>query len=553
MEWRVVKTGIEMFDTLHAYGVGVVVACATGGPVELQDEGCSYQLSCPCTAVPQATIDLLDEVFQLPRADEVLRVGQSLSPRAAVPLAMANLDGLLAALFTRPDVVRCCSLAVLLHKQRFDTSIVERAIASVRSICTDWKRAAARDPSPGSSWLAHLLEGYDAGRPRQPLLRTNPRGDAITVTMPLDPSLGYASRRSLSDGWPAKKVNLTVRGTPFAALLAYVGAMRFLRGQPVAGNLIAYSIPIAATLTLHTGSARPLLWAYYEDEPEQALVLQGLDLVTGLDRGEGRWKALSYQVLQAQGKQQAISRWRGTLGLSSVERLSLHSGGHLLRYWQRLLRAPRKERPCEVHQLVEALVTSRREVWEAHLFEVSRAELAQTARQGRKDQLISLRLYSISEVQEVSAVMESSLPTPLSVVLEHRDGSMRFGHALRQLREQASWLAREILEDLESVRTRDQLVGALTRAMQACEVMDAKSPFMIIPSDRDLKALLDDVERFGAPTIAGLLRLLSTLHYPSAWKRPASPKARRGAPSSLNSMMWRRRLALKRLSPQDGK
>lgn len=90
---------------------------------------------------------------------------------------------------------------------------------------------------------------------------------------------------------------------------------------------------------------------------------------------------------------------------------------------------------------------------------------------------------------------------------------MRFGHALRQLKEHAASTVREVLDDLEAVQTRDQLVDVLTRAMQTCEVMDAKAPFLIVPSDPDLKMLLEDVERYGAHTIAGLLRLLSTLRY----------------------------------------
>jgi hypothetical protein len=122
-------------------------------------------------------------------------------------------------------------------------------------------------------------------------------------------------------------------------------------------------------------------------------------------------------------------------------------------------------------------------------------------------------LYSLLEVQEVFAIMESSHPTPLSAVLEHKDGTMRFGHALRQLRDQAPSSVHEILEDLESVQTCDCLMNILTRAMQTCEVVDAHSPFIIIPTDGDLKLLLDDVERYGASTIAALLRLLSTLRY----------------------------------------
>jgi hypothetical protein len=513
MDWRVIKMGTQMFDMLHAYGVGIVVACATNEPVVIEDEGYSYRLSSRCMTIPHTSIDLLDEVFRFPQPEEVLGVlqAQTQATRPPTPLAVANLDGLLAALFTRPDGAHCCSLSALLHKYRFDSSVIERGIASVRGICTKWKTLTVQKVPPASRWLDELLKDYNALRPCQPLPVKCSHDASITTALTLDPSLGYAARQPLSDGQVARKVNMTIHGTRFAALLAYIGAMRFLRAQPVAGSFIAYSVPVASMLELSVESVRPLLWPRDDDEPEQALVLQALDLVAKDSKGKGTWKALSYQVLQTLAKQQAISRSRGSLDLTWFGHLNHHAGEHLLQYWKWLFRTPQKERPYELHYLVEALVTSQRQAWEAHLFEVAQAELARMLEK-QDGQTRRLRLYSLHEIQEVSTAMESSLPTPLSTILERKEGTMRFGHALRQLREQAFSMAREILEDLESVRTRDQLMGALTRARETCEVMDAKSPFLIVPSDRDLQLLLEDVERYDAHTIASLLRLLSTLH-----------------------------------------
>lgn len=509
MEWRIIKMGTEMFDTLHAYGLGIVVAYATNEPVILQDEGVCYRLTSPCISVPQASIDLLDDVFRLPEPAEVRHLAQALAKTShlTIPLAVANLDGLLAALFTNPYVVRSCSLSALLHKQRFDPAIIERGIASIHDIIARWKTRMAQEAGVTSLWLDELLKDYDALCPCQPLPVAMNGEKSITVAMTLDPSLGYASRQPHSDGRVAKKVNMTLRGTRFAALLAYIGAMRFLRAQQVAGNLIAYSVPVASTLILHTESVRPLLWSC-ENESEEALVLQWLDLATNESQIEGQWKGLSYQVLQVQAKQ-AISRSRGALDLTWLNPLN----HQLLRYWKWLLRTPQRERPYEPHHLIVALVTSQRYEWEAHLFDVAQAELARRPRQDQNGHVDWLRLYSIHEIQEVSAAMESSVPTPLSTILARKEGTMHFGHALRQLKECASAIVREILEDLESVRTRDQLMDVLTHLLQTCEVMDAKSPFLIIPSDQDLKLLLEDEERYGAHTIAGLLRLLSTLRY----------------------------------------
>ncbi len=125
-----------------------------------------------------------------------------------------------------------------------------------------------------SHWLDELLKDYHALRPCQPLPVASSHDASITAALTLDPSLGYASRQPLSDGQVAKKVNMTIHGTCFASLLAYIGAMWFLRAQPVTGSFITYSVPIASMLELSVESACPLLWPRDDNEPEQALVLQ---------------------------------------------------------------------------------------------------------------------------------------------------------------------------------------------------------------------------------------------------------------------------------------
>lgn len=52
MRWRVIKMGVELFDALHAYGLGILVTYATGEPVCMQNEGNSYLLCSSCCAAP---------------------------------------------------------------------------------------------------------------------------------------------------------------------------------------------------------------------------------------------------------------------------------------------------------------------------------------------------------------------------------------------------------------------------------------------------------------------------------------------------------------------
>lgn len=235
MQWRVIKMGSDLFDILHTYGLGIVVASATQQPVTVQEEGCSYRLSSPRTTLPQVGPDLLDELLRMPSLEEVQNVSQEQHTRSEIPLGVANLDGLLAALFTRPYLERNCSIYALLDRHRLNPTALERGIAGVHDVCTKWKELTYQEFSAGSEWLDKMLRDYDAFRPGQPI-PGGKRGTDITAAMTLDPSLGYASRQPYSDGRINKKVNLTMLSPRFATLLAFLGAMRFLRAQPIAGD-----------------------------------------------------------------------------------------------------------------------------------------------------------------------------------------------------------------------------------------------------------------------------------------------------------------------------
>lgn len=90
---------------------------------------------------------------------------------------------------------------------------------------------------------------------------------------------------------------------------------------------IIFSTPAPSSFSLHAESARPLLRSRYNDGLEQALLLQALELVTDHSQDDKQWKALTYQVLLSQGKQQAISLSRGVLDLVRFEHLKHRLGG----------------------------------------------------------------------------------------------------------------------------------------------------------------------------------------------------------------------------------
>ena len=92
--------------------------------------------------------------------------------------------------------------------------------------------------------------------------------------------------------------------------------------------------------------------------------------------------------------------------------------------------------------------------------------------------------------------------------------SLRIPWALRLLKSSRSAAAREVLDALQPVQTCDQLIRVLHQLTEECALLAAKTDYVIIPSEEDLLILLDDVARYSASTIAGMLMLLSSLRYP---------------------------------------
>ncbi len=503
MEWVVIKMGLEMFDALHAYGLGIVLAHTSGLPVELTDDGCRYMLQDASARPLCAPLDALDAIFNLPSSEEMKSEGR-MGPTTA---AVANLDGLLAGVWTIPHYVRCCSVADLLQKQRFDPASVAKGIAKVREVCAKWKKLTRRETKSVGSWLTELLENYDPASPCIPLPAQVARAADITTTMTLDPSLSYASRRPLSDGQIGKKTNVTIRGTRFAPLLAYIGAARFLRSQHVLGDLVNFYVPLATQLSLHADLTLARL-PTVEDTADHALVAQALFYTAENPVVGAKWKGLAYQTLQTQGTQQPLSLFRGFLDLRWFDSLKKRAGMDLIRYWRLALYAHRDALPYEIDPIVEALASRRLDAWIAHLTDVARA--VHSVRRG------TVRLYTLKEVKEVTMMMEPSQSLPLSTILERKKGTLRFGHALRLLNEYNPSAVRDLIEELETVHTRDQLLHVLGHIVQVCAVTAAKERIIIIPTDKDAQYLLDDVDQHGAHTIAGLLILLSALRYPSS-------------------------------------
>jgi hypothetical protein len=511
MEWRVMKMGSIMFDTLHAYGLGLLLGYAYEHPVLLEDEGCWYRLSHDGSNLVHRSCDLLDAIITLP-LDPALLTAEREHPVDEHIIPLANLDGLLGALFTYPRGIRVFSLDDVWQKHRLDPSVPARSLAKVQACYLRWKSLLIGMLPDPACWLNDLLEEYHPAHAQFPIPVPKRRKTDITITMAIDPTFSYGSRQPRSDGTITTRVNMTIQGTRFAALLAQIGAMRFLRAQQVSGNLVNYTLPVATRLSLTPELTLPLLLHAGHLTPESALLAQSIQYVLASPVHEATWYALMFQTLQMQGMQQPVSLHHGNIDLLWFESLKMRLGKGSLFFWRKLLRTAQKDLPYERDCLEGALLSQQASLYLTHLEDAARIA------HGIPNAVEYV--YSLKEVTIIMDMMEDMGQLPLRPILERKTGTLRFGRALRLLKSSRPAGAREILDALESVQTRDQLVRVLHQLNEECALLAAKTDYVILPSEDDMLILSDDVARYSASTIAGILMLLSSLRYPKSEESP---------------------------------
>lgn len=498
MEWTVMKVGADMFDALHAYGLAMTLTYASGTPVELKDVGLGYRLMSSSTDTwPKDNQAILSDILTLPTPTQLQAEENTL---AAAPVWLTTLDGWLAALFTVPGV-RLVSVFDLFDKQKARPAVVEAALAKVKTAVSTWKRFVERTSGHSAGWLMVALQDYDPLCPRLPYPDRKRSGD-LGILMTLDPSFSYSTCRARSDGLITDKTNLAIRGPRYAALFALIGASRFLRAQRVANNLVNFYVPLIDSAILGPETTMPSLYAT-RLASERAMIYRWL--ASSVAHGPNlRLNGLAYQVMQTQGASQSISISRGCLDYAWLTTLAKQAETQILKQWKFMMGQERL--PFETDHLLDALMQRSSKAWINHLRELSLYLHSHPQ--------ADIRAYHLKEVKEVTKMMIASENSPLRSVLERDQGTLRFGHALRLLGRVHQDALRDIIDHLDLVRTSDQLIRVLAIAVQECAVAGAKSEFIIIPDDEDLKYLLADLEQHSAPTLAGLLIILSALRYP---------------------------------------
>jgi hypothetical protein len=515
MDWCVVKSGANMFDALHAYGLAVLLSHVTSGPISLEDTGIAYALRSSVTSLRPVKINVLDKVLTLPSVEEL----QVFEKDTDVPIQIANLDGLLAVVFTTLGP-RVLSVADLIHRKAIDPTVTVDALNKVTKAVQGRKRNTRKVSAGSPDWLQHLLRAYDPGSPVAPVPEINSsKGSAIQMTV--DPAFSCAPRRVVSDGLLTHKLGVIIEGTSFAPLLTTIGAARFLRAQRLASNLVGYYLPIASALTVEPDTALPILWETARELSIDRAILSQCLKYSGITASayeiaaaNTSWETFAYQVLQTLGVQQSISYTRGSVNNSWLRAVGQHAGSHVLRYWRLVARSSNSEMPYDIDNLLDALLTHNLRSWQAHLREIALCVASRQDKADKGELFNRIRLYTLQEVKEITLRMDTSVSIPLSHVLEQQDGTIRFGHALRLLGRYNPSILRDLIDELDLAHNRENLLRTLTWLAQECALASAKTKFIFVPTDDDLKHLLDDVDRYGARAIAGLLIILSALRYP---------------------------------------
>lgn len=504
------KTGMEMADGLHALGLAVLAAETFNTDSTIEDRGVCFEITAPKSAELTISNRSLDDILALP-------TGGTLDE--ATDLQLANFDGLLAASLTTPGV-RLVSVADARTRVKQEPDSLRNGIRKCKALIGRLQKYIEKHVECQETWSNAVLEGYTAAKYSNIALKPKQTSD-ISIPLTLDPAFGYATRQPLSDGEITARSNVAIEGAAFAAILLYVGAARALRAQRVGdGKLVNYYVPALNRMVVQANFYLRCLPHSSHSSRRASL---GASFVIWR-ANPGAMKGISVQVLQTQKAKQSISIEHKCISFSRLNELGQRGFMELLLRWHSLLRQPPDKDPFDLDDLVDTLHDNSSAAFRRHMAD---------AAWHRHAKWNDAAIYYDLEEAKVMAAMTLHANSAMAVVLARDHGTVRFGHALRLLRDVNDAETKEIIEVLDTVKTRDQLIRALARSAQACQLAKAKSDFIIIPTDDDLSVLLDDIEQFGARDIAGLIIILAALRYPSQSPPPTSTPVQMQTPPAL--------------------
>ena len=498
MDYRCHKTGYAPFDSIHAIGLGFLLWGASGQPVTVADDGVCYRV------VLETPIQVIDLPSILANLLPLTTPAELHADTHYAARATAVLDGALTWMFTSPGVHAISAASVRRktphHPQRAEAAISkwtrlrEKACVHAQRVCA--RLGTATD---------HLLTGYLANAP-QPVSFGPRLSGSISIPLVVEPALGFAYRHQCADGAVAEKTNVIAITPTLASLLLLLGGIYCIRGQEIAGGLVHVYAPIVRQTTIRGTPMLPCFPAP-DTSSDDALMRVWLNVERGHLLADGDWACLAYHILQTQGAQQAFSLQRGTLKLSRLPNPSSMKL-RLADRWADWLAPSRAQRPPGTDDLIRAVLWQESGAFTAHLHIAALASMR--AHQPHWP------MYTEDDVRE-AIVMSNATDgscTMLVEIINHRQGTYRFGTALRALGNYVPATQRDLVADLDMVRECDQFLRVLARIVEQCRISTAKHPFVVVPDDDDLRRLLADVAQHGTRTIAGLIIILAALRYP---------------------------------------
>jgi hypothetical protein len=349
----------------------------------------------------------------------------------------------------------------LIGKQRLDATVLQKGLQKVTKRISRWKILARRlVPGKEADWLSNVLLDYDPVRPASPTLVEGNHRRGINLLMTIDPSFGYSLRSAQSLGLMTEKTQVAVQGTRLAALLAFIGAARFLRAQRLSGALVNCYVPVARKLLIRADATLPMLLPA-DEKADQAALWHWLALSRKGAQPQAEWRGLAYQTLLTQGQRQSLCVGSGALECGWLMNVQERIGGGVPGFWQAQLSANEKGTRDEQEALLDCLKGRRADAWLAHLRALAQSIYAQE---------YTGRPYSLEEVRTITEAMNDAEHAPLKQVLQREEGTLRFGRALRQIGRSNPARLRDLLEELEEVQTHAQLLPVLHRVLLASEI-----------------------------------------------------------------------------------
>ncbi len=485
-----------MLDALHAYGLGVLLANVTHAPVSLYDKGALYVLTTRARAISEPSKALFERLFPRP-TNILLKKGMSRPDKYF--LEVAGMDGLMAALITAPGP-RMLSIYDLQSRCRLNPTFLSACVLKLHNLHTrlarTWNANLKR-----KTWWDVLAEDYSESSPKQLVLERK-SSRQLTLPLTIDPACAFANHHAGRDGFIGDRTNITVSDPCLAGPLIYRGAARFLRAQRAAEDQIVYFVPLAGKVTLNEKTAEPVHKNLFISST-QAVLKRWLEFGLAPSRKNWQWAGLAYQILRTQGPQQSVSVERGGFDLCWLTQLKTDAGESILGSWRRVLSRPPKHSPLELSLLEQTLIHRMTNNWEAHLMDIAQQK------NGAKLQ----DLYGLDEIRSVTKHLRDAPGSALSEIMDREHGPLLYARALNLLGQSFKNNRLDHCGALMSVREMEQLIDSLGKIAEDCEVMSAKSQFIIVPAKEDLQQSVLDAERHGARCIARLIVSLSAHRY----------------------------------------